>query len=233
MANTINSKCLFLAITIVLFDSDTYAQTLEFRQISGGFIRMQNNTGLDVAILPNNTTKSPAELQPKQELILGGEFEHKLVSWAGELLARREKANERIPVDGVLIESVMIGNKRAGIRIQAKELNILVASLDLVSDQGIIPSKQYEKIDLLILTVGDAKKLDTARTNLWLSGTETKQIALNSTSSMPVATMDKFYASLGRSRTLPTAVLPMIQVPSKNLKFGDRQVVLLKEMEKR
>lgn len=125
----------------------------------------------------------------------------------------------------------MIGNKRAGIRIQGKELNILVASLDLVSDQGFIPTKQNEKIDLLILTVGDAKKLETARTNLWLSGTEIKQIALNSTSTMAVATMDKFYASLGRSRTLPTAVLPMIQVPNKNLRFGDRQVVLLKELE--
>ena len=231
MVNAITLKYLSLAIAMMLFVSDTYAQTPEVRKISGGLIRVQTDKGLDVVILPSKTTKSPAKLQPKQELILGDEFEPKMVSWTGELISHREERNDGSPTDGVLIESVMIGNKRAGIRIQGKELNILVASLDLVSDQGFIPTKQNEKIDLLILTVGDAKKLDTARTNLWLSGTEIKQIALNSTSTMAVATMDKFYASLGRSRTLPTAVLPMIQVPNKNLKFGDRQVVLLKELE--
>lgn len=231
MVNAITLKYLFLAITMMFLVSDTYAQTPEVRQIFGGLIHVQTDSGLDVVILPSKTTKSPAKLQPKQELILGDEFEPKMLSWTGELISRREERNDGSPTDGVLIESVMIGNKRAGIRIQGKELNILVASLDLVSDQGFIPTKQNEKIDLLILTVGDAKKLETARTNLWLSGTEIKQIALNSTSTMAVATMDKFYASLGRSRTLPTAVLPMIQVPNKNLKFGDRQVVLLKELE--
>ena len=192
---------------------------------------MQNEAGMDVAIRPGNTKKSPAQFQPKQELILGDEFEPMLVSSAGGLVKRPHETNERIPMDGVLIESVMIGNKRAGIQIKAKSLNILVASLDLVSDQGWIPTKQNEKIDLLILTVDDAKKLDTARTNLWLSGIVVKQIVLNSTTTMSVATMKKFHASLGRNRTLPTAVLPMIQVPNKNLEFGDRQVVLLKELE--
>lgn len=231
MVNAISVKYLFLTIAMMLFATSTYAQTLEVRQISGGLIRIQTDTGLDVVILPSKTTKYPAKLQPKQELILGEEFEPKMISWTGELMSRREEKSDDSPTDGVLIESVMIGEKRAGIRIQAEELNILVASLDLVSDQGFIPTQQHEKIDLLILTVGDAKKLDTARTNLWLSGTEIKQIALNSTSTMAVATMDKFYASLRRSRTLPTVVLPMIQVPNKDLKFGDRQVVLLKELE--
>lgn len=231
MVNAITLKHLSLAITMMFCVSEIYAQTPEIRQISGGLIRVQTKTGLDFVILPSKTAKSPAKLQPKQKLILGDEFEPQMVSWTGELLSLREERNDGSPTDGLLIESVLIGNKRAGIRIQSKELNILVASLDLVSDQGFIPTKQNEKIDLLILTVDDAKKLDTARTNLWLSGTEIKQIALNSTSTISIATMDKFYASLGRSRTLPTAVLPMIQVPNKNLKFGDRQVVLLKEME--
>jgi hypothetical protein len=231
MVNASTLKYLFHAIAMMLFVSDTYAQTPEVRQISGGLIRVQTDTGLDVVILPSKTTKSPAKLQPKQELILGDEFEPKIVRWTGELISRPEERSDGSPTDWVLIESVMIGNKRAGIRIQGKELNILVTSLDLVSDQGFIPTKQNEKIDLLILTVGDAKKLHTARTCLWLSGTEIKQIALNSTSTMAVATMEKFYASLRRNRTLPTAVLPMIQVPNKNLKFGDRQVVLLKELE--
>jgi hypothetical protein len=231
MANYIHSLCLIVALTTVLSASDTIAQTLEFRQLSGGLIRVQNEAGMDVAIRPGKTKKSPAQFQPKQELVLGDEFKPMLVSLAGELVKRPDQTNEPIPMDGVLIESVMIGDKRAGIQIKTKSLNILVASLDLVSDQGWIPSKESEKIDLLILTVDDAKKLDTARTNLWLSGIVVKQIALNSTTTMSVATMEKFYASLGRNRTLPTAVLPMIQVPNKNLEFGDRQVVLLKELE--
>jgi hypothetical protein len=109
------------------------------------------------------------------------------------------------------------------------------AAEDVVSIQEHIArdSHQYAVVvvDRILQRVDDAKKLDTARTNLWLSGIVVKQIALNSTTTMSVATMETFYASLGRNRTLPTAVLPMIQVPNKNLEFGDRQVVLLKELE--
>ena len=67
---------------------------------------MQNDTGLDAAIRPGNTKKSPAQFQPKQELILGDEFEPMLVSSAGELVKRPDETNERIPIDGMLIESV-------------------------------------------------------------------------------------------------------------------------------
>lgn len=230
MFNAAIGKFCFAVLSTTLFVFDVPAQTLEIRQYSGGLIRVEADAGLDLLIRPNDSVDVPGELNATQTLVLGDEFDRRFVRWTGEPLTSPPESNGKATIDGLLIESVLIGEKRAGIQIQTQGLKVLVASLDLLSDQGYIPMRQNENIHLLVLTVGDSKKLDTARTNLWLSGLEIQQIALNSTSDLPVQIMDKFYKSLQRNRTLPTAVLPMIEVPNKNLRFGDRQVVLLKQL---
>ena len=208
------------------------AQELEVRQFTGGLIRLQSATGLDLIIRPNEKTALPEGLQSVQSVVLGSEFDPMALQWNGQPLGTPlPKNGQAVPGNALSVDSVLIGKKRAGVQIRAKDLNVLVASVDLMSEQGFISMRETPDMHLLVLTFTDAQKLHTGRTNLWLGSIESQQIALNPTTSLPSAAMEKFYQSLKRNRTLPTAVLPMIQVPNRNLKFGDRQVVLLKELK--
>lgn len=228
-----NSIPMLLVVLLAVLGSasDARAQLLEIRQRAGGLILVKAEAGLNLLLRPNDSADVPAEFSAMPAMIVGEEFETRRLAWSGEPLPPAEGAKQKAPTDGVLIESALIGKKRAAISIRAEGLNVLVASLDRLSDQGFIAGGQYKDVHLLVLNVGDSKKLTSARTNMWLCGFEIQQIALNPAGDLPVALMDKFYKTLKRNRTLPTAVLPMIQVPNGQLKFGDRQVVLLKKLE--
>lgn len=207
------------------------AQTLDVRRMAGGLIRVQSETGVDLVIRPNSKTEVPKDLKSVRSLILGDEMERVVLQLNGQPLVGSPKSGADIRIAALTVESVLIGKKRAGIQLQGRDLNILVASVELLSDQGFISTRGQRDINLLILTFKDAKKLHTGRTNLWLGASKIQQIALNPLTEFDAASVEKFYKSLNKNRTLPTAVVPTVKVPNPLLKFGDRQVVLLKELE--
>jgi hypothetical protein len=106
---------------------------------------------------------------------------------------------------------------------------ILFASVDFMSDQSWITTHRDQNIHLLVLTSKDAAKLHTARTNLWVSLVTTQQILLNPIDAMTVASSESFSKSIAKQRVSRTKELPMLKVPLRNLAFGDRQVIVLKD----
>lgn len=216
---------------VAVFNAATLmAQSLEIRQYTGGFIHVKAQAGLDLMIRPNDSAEIPGNLNAKPEFVLGQKLNPMVLQANGQQAFASPQPGNGPPGDGFLIQSVMIGRQRAAIELKASDFNVLFVSVDIMSDQGFIARGKDRKVNLIVLTFSDAKKLHNARTNLWLSTMETQQIALNPISEFPAASVDKFYESLKRNRILPTAVLPMIDVPNRLLKFGDRQVVLLKQL---
>lgn len=209
------------------------AQQLEIRRSAGGLLQVQTGAGLNLTIQPDGQTVVPKNLNSQCSFVLGTEFERTFVQTDGKPGAEslQLRPGEPTPPNVVSIESALIGEKRTGIQLQMVGLNVLFASVDLMSDQSWITTHHDQNIHLLVLTFKDATKLHTARTNLWVSLVKTKQILLNPTDAMDVASAENFYKSISKQRVLPTGVLPMLKVPHRKLAFGDRQVILLKESD--
>lgn len=207
------------------------AQSLDFRRYAGGLIGVQNQSGLDLLFRPNEIAEVPDALSTKTMFVLGQAFDKMTLRRDGTPHSAPVMPDGNLADDAISIESAKIGSRRAAIRIESHESTVLLVSVDIMSDQGFISTGKDRKVHLTILTFDDATKLYNARTNLWLSVMESQQIAVNPTSNFPDASVEKFYQSLKRNRTLPTGVLPMMTVPNGQLEFGDRQVVLLKEAQ--
>jgi hypothetical protein len=206
------------------------AQQLEIRRVEGGILQVQARAGLNLAIQPDGQTLVPKDLNSQRAFVLGTDFERTILAADGKPRGDSIQLipGEPIPPNVVSIESALIGDKRSGIQLRTGGMNVLFASVDLMSDQGWITTHRDQDINLLVLTFKDAAKLQTARFNLWISLVKTQQIALNPTDAMSIASAEEFDKSIGKKRVLPMEVLPILKVPSRNLDFGDRQVILLK-----
>ncbi len=224
----------FATTLLAAFTStDVVADSLEIRRLAGGLLQVQAKAGLTLAIRPNDQSKDPADLKAQRTFVLGTEFERVLLKTNGSSVGESAELSpgEAMPSDLVSIESAAIGTKIAGIQLQMKGVSILIASVDLLSDQGWITTHRDQDINLVVLTFKNAAKLQTARFNLWIGLVKTQQIALNPTTAFSRAAADKFFNSISRKASLPDSVesMPMLTVPDSHLDFGDRQVVLLSD----
>jgi hypothetical protein len=208
-------------------------EELSIRRLPDGYLQIRNETGANMLLIqPDAESKVPKPLQTQPVFVLGTDFNSVLVQAVETKGSKtiRPKVDAEIPSGAVLVESVLIGKKKAGIRLKSKRANIIIASIDILSDQSFLTTQRDENIDLLIMTFREGAKLDTARINLWVSLIKTRQIALNPLGPFSEAEMVKFYRSLPTKRVLPTAILPMVEIPNNRLQFGDRQVFLLKAL---
>ncbi|MCC6510018.1 MAG: hypothetical protein IT423_13000 [Pirellulaceae bacterium] len=231
-----------------LLPSVSEAQQMELRRLSGGVIHVQSVGGVRLAIQPATPLAlqagTQANTQPSTQAVsansfraqlsffVGSEFQRAVVKADGQggLEELQLDAAAPLPPQAISIESVLIGEKRAGVQLQTSNLNVLFASVELISDQGWITTHKDKPIHLLVLTFNDAAKLQTARLNLWISSVKAQQILLNSSGALTMATAEAFYQSIGKQKVLPTVMLPVLQLPQRGSNFGDRQVVLLKEI---
>ncbi len=224
-----------LAIVLTTFATsrDVVAQQLEVRRVKDAIVQVRTDQGMSLLIQPNSESKAPIDLAAERSFVLGTEFDTTFMRTDGDSETDSLQLNpgDPVPPKIVSIESALIGTKQAGIQLKTNKLNILFASVDLMGDQSWITTHRDQDINLLVLTFKNAANLNTARMNLWLGLVKAQQIALNPLDEMSVDSMEKFYKSIGTKRVLPTGVLPMVQVPNRNLNFGDRQVVLLKEQD--
>lgn len=226
----ISLKLLILAVSFATVSS----AELTIRRLPGSFLQIRNDMGAN--LLEIQTVSEPERIKKNDtvpQFVLGADFQPSLFRLSGKTGPEKIllEPGAIVPSDCVLIKPVVIGKKTAGIGLKTTDLNIVIADVDMLSDQGFLTTQRDENIDLLVLTFADATRLDTARINLWVSLIKTRQIALNPTGMMTEAAMNKFYKSLPTKRVLPTAVLPRLEVPIKTLQFGDRQVVLLRELK--
>lgn len=209
------------------------AQPVEIRRLEGGLLHVHTDEGLNLIIAPEPETEIPEPLQTRRAFALGTEFPRVLLRIDGTSPTEpfRLDANEPIPPRVISIESVPIGTQRAGIQLKTDRLNIVFASVDLMSNQSWITTHRDQDIHLLVLTFKDAAKLMTARMNLWVSLVKTQQILLNPTAELSVDSASEFSNSIGKPRVLPIEVLPVLTLPQPGHAFGDRQVILLQDAD--
>ncbi len=219
---------LFIASTI---SHVVLAQQLEIRRLPHGILQVQTEGGLNLIIQPDDQTKVPPGLDPQRSFVLGTEFERTFVPTDGKPQTESLVVNpgEPVPPHIVSIAPTLVGRKMEGIQLQTDDLNVVVVSVESMSDQGWITTQRDENINLLVLTFRDAAKLQTARMNLWISLLKTEQILLNPIDTISAASAEGFYKSIAKPKALPTEVLPVLKLPRRDRAFGDRQVVMLKE----
>ncbi|WP_169977741.1 hypothetical protein [Tautonia rosea] len=211
------------------------AQQCEIRRLEGGLLHVHLNEGLNLIIQPDRDSPVPDHLQTERTFALGTAFDRTLLQVDGtsptDPLRLNPGEGDPLPPHLVSVESVLIGTKRAGIQLKTNRLNIIVASVELMSDQSWITTHRDQDIHLLVLTYTDAARLMTARMNLWISLVKTQQILLNPTTELSVDSATEFSNSIGKPRVLPTEVLPVLTLPQPGLAFGDRQVILLQDAD--
>lgn len=224
---------LVFLLLITTFGS-AVSQDLTIRRLPGGFLQIRDGKRTNLLLIqPEAKSQKPEDLNSDSIFLLGDDFQPVLIESDAKagLKKTTQKSGAKIPPDSVLVEPVLVGKKKAGIRLRTHDVNVVIANVDLLSDQSFLTTQRDEKIDLLVLSVADATRLNTARINLWVSLIDTRQIALNPTRMMTDAQMNEFYQSLPKRRIFPTGILPMLEIPNRNLQFGDRQVIRLKELE--
>lgn len=224
----------FASVCLVVANSHAVvAQQLKVRRVQNAIVQVQTEQGLSFLILPSSDVTIPKDLTSERTFVLGSKFDTTFMQFNGDapVAALHLKLGEPVPSNTVSIGSDLIGEKQAGIQVKTERLNILFVQVDIMSEQGWITTHRDQDINLLVLSFKNAATLNNARTNLWLGLLKAQQIALNPAGTMSVEAMEEFYRSLGTKRVLPTGVLPMVEVPNRNLNFGDRQVVLLKELD--
>lgn len=225
---------LFSVFLIHHLSGSLKAQEIVIRRLPGGVLQVRNENNTDLFLIQSEPEPpKPMGLNKEPVFYLGTDFSATLVQpkAQGQSQVTPVAADSKIPSGNVLVEPVLVGQKRAGIRVRTNNVTWVIANVDMLSDQSFITTQRDQNIDLLTLSFADPTRLDTARINLWVSLINTRQIALNPTDKMTEAQMVKFYKSLPTKRVLPTGILPMIKIPNINLQFGDRQVVLLRELE--
>lgn len=227
-------QLLLLIFLISPFSDLLKAQDLVIRRLPGGVLQVRDDSDIVLFYLqPEPESPKLDGLNMKPVFRLGTDFSTVLVQphVEGNSQVRPAKANSKIPSGSVLVGPVMVGKKQAGIEVKTSDITWVIANVDMLSDQSFITTQRDQNIDLLTLSFTDPTRLDTARINLWVSLIKTRQISLNPTDTMSEAQMVKFYKSLPTKRILQTGVLPLIKIPNRNLEFGDRQVVQLRELK--